>query len=282
MDCINWTCRAHDSLSTAISRANPGVPNAPARWGGSQRAARSSNHKDIPVGALVPMADTSAQFRPAPSYRWVILAFGILAYSTSQFARQNYGGVQKLIAADFNLDGRARMPGRCFSTRMPCSRCRGGSRLTGSATAVSPRSGSSDRRGDGGLRHQQSEASLLSGAARRASPVRPCMSRWRARSRAGSRLVKEASARRRLQVWAGRPGESAASSCCRCWRFISRQGGGRRPTGWPWPSPRWRSSASSSCGRRHRRTGQRRENRFRWRCWATCASGVMRSSTWAS
>src|SRR5262245_64815135 len=38
------------------------------------------------------------------SYRWVILVFGILAYSTSQFARQNYGGIQKFIAADFNLD----------------------------------------------------------------------------------------------------------------------------------------------------------------------------------
>ncbi len=50
------------------------------------------------------MADTPAQSPPAPSYRWVILAFGILAYSTSQFARQNYGGVQKFIAADFNLD----------------------------------------------------------------------------------------------------------------------------------------------------------------------------------
>jgi sugar phosphate permease len=38
------------------------------------------------------------------AYRWVILIFGILAYSTSQFARQNYGGVQRFIAADFNLD----------------------------------------------------------------------------------------------------------------------------------------------------------------------------------
>ena len=34
----------------------------------------------------------------------MILIFAILAYSTSQFARQNYGGVQKFIAADFNLD----------------------------------------------------------------------------------------------------------------------------------------------------------------------------------
>jgi MFS transporter, OPA family, sugar phosphate sensor protein UhpC len=38
------------------------------------------------------------------AYRWVILLFGILAYSTSQFARQNYGGIQRFIAADFNLD----------------------------------------------------------------------------------------------------------------------------------------------------------------------------------
>jgi sugar phosphate permease len=38
------------------------------------------------------------------AYRWVILIFGILAYSTSQFARQNYGGIQRFIAADFNLD----------------------------------------------------------------------------------------------------------------------------------------------------------------------------------
>ncbi len=38
------------------------------------------------------------------AYRWVILAFGILAYATSQFARQNYTGVQKFIAADFHLD----------------------------------------------------------------------------------------------------------------------------------------------------------------------------------
>lgn len=38
------------------------------------------------------------------AYRWVILAFGILAYAASQFARQNYTGVQKFIAADFHLD----------------------------------------------------------------------------------------------------------------------------------------------------------------------------------
>ena len=38
------------------------------------------------------------------AYRWVILAFGVLAYGTSQFARQNYTGIQKFIAADFQLD----------------------------------------------------------------------------------------------------------------------------------------------------------------------------------
>ncbi len=38
------------------------------------------------------------------AYRWVILAFGILAYASSQFARQNYTGSQKFIAADFELD----------------------------------------------------------------------------------------------------------------------------------------------------------------------------------
>src|SRR5213592_2839900 len=37
-------------------------------------------------------------------YRWVILFFGILAYGTSQFARQNFNGIQKFIAADLNLD----------------------------------------------------------------------------------------------------------------------------------------------------------------------------------
>jgi MFS family permease len=37
-------------------------------------------------------------------YRWAILFFGILAYGTSQFARQNFNGIQKYIAADLNLD----------------------------------------------------------------------------------------------------------------------------------------------------------------------------------
>jgi len=38
------------------------------------------------------------------SYRWAILFFGILAYGTSQFARLNFNGIQKYIAADLNLD----------------------------------------------------------------------------------------------------------------------------------------------------------------------------------
>jgi len=37
-------------------------------------------------------------------YRWAILFFGILAYGTSQFARQNFNGIQKYIAADLSLD----------------------------------------------------------------------------------------------------------------------------------------------------------------------------------
>lgn len=41
---------------------------------------------------------------PASSYRWVILAFGILAYGATLFARQNYAGIQKFIAADLRLD----------------------------------------------------------------------------------------------------------------------------------------------------------------------------------
>jgi MFS family permease len=40
---------------------------------------------------------------PAP-YRWVILAFGVLAYGATLFARQNYAGIQKFIAADLRLD----------------------------------------------------------------------------------------------------------------------------------------------------------------------------------
>src|SRR5262249_8041650 len=46
----------------------------------------------------------SAAERPASSYRWVVLAFGILAYGASLLARQNYAGIQKFIAADLHLD----------------------------------------------------------------------------------------------------------------------------------------------------------------------------------
>jgi MFS transporter, OPA family, sugar phosphate sensor protein UhpC len=47
----------------------------------------------------VTRTDTSA-----PPYRWVILAFGVLGYAATQFARQNYAGIQKFIAADLHLD----------------------------------------------------------------------------------------------------------------------------------------------------------------------------------
>jgi sugar phosphate permease len=40
----------------------------------------------------------------SPAYRWVVLLFGILAYATSHFSRQNYTGIQKFIQADFDLD----------------------------------------------------------------------------------------------------------------------------------------------------------------------------------
>jgi sugar phosphate permease len=38
------------------------------------------------------------------AYRWVILAFGVLAYTTSYFARSNYTGIAKLVSTDFGLD----------------------------------------------------------------------------------------------------------------------------------------------------------------------------------
>jgi sugar phosphate permease len=38
------------------------------------------------------------------AYRWVILVFGILAYTTSYFARSNYTGIAKLVSTDFGLD----------------------------------------------------------------------------------------------------------------------------------------------------------------------------------
>lgn len=50
------------------------------------------------VGRRAPVATADV------AYRWVILAFGVLAYASSQFARQNYTGIQKFIAADFELD----------------------------------------------------------------------------------------------------------------------------------------------------------------------------------
>jgi sugar phosphate permease len=37
-------------------------------------------------------------------YRWVILIFGMLAYTTSYFARSNYTGIAKFVSADFGLD----------------------------------------------------------------------------------------------------------------------------------------------------------------------------------
>ena len=51
------------------------------------------------------MANETPSARSTPeAYRWVMLAFAILAYGTSQFSRQNYTGVQKFIAADLHLD----------------------------------------------------------------------------------------------------------------------------------------------------------------------------------
>ena len=38
------------------------------------------------------------------AYRWVILIFGMLAYTTSYFARTNYTGIAKFVSADFHLD----------------------------------------------------------------------------------------------------------------------------------------------------------------------------------
>lgn len=38
------------------------------------------------------------------AYRWVILTFGVLAYTTSYFARSNYTGIAKYVSADFGLD----------------------------------------------------------------------------------------------------------------------------------------------------------------------------------
>jgi NNP family nitrate/nitrite transporter-like MFS transporter len=49
------------------------------------------NRSDAPDQAVLP-------------YRWVILAFGILAYGTSQFSRLNFAGIQRFVANDLNLD----------------------------------------------------------------------------------------------------------------------------------------------------------------------------------
>ena len=38
------------------------------------------------------------------AYRWVILIFGMLAYTTSYFARTSYTGIAKFVSADFHLD----------------------------------------------------------------------------------------------------------------------------------------------------------------------------------
>jgi MFS family permease len=38
------------------------------------------------------------------TYRWIILIFGMLAYTTSYFARTNYTGIAKFVSADFHLD----------------------------------------------------------------------------------------------------------------------------------------------------------------------------------
>src|SRR5438034_4046300 len=40
---------------------------------------------------------------PMP-YRWIILIFGMLAYTTSYFARSNFQGIAKFVSADFGLD----------------------------------------------------------------------------------------------------------------------------------------------------------------------------------
>ncbi|HEX3703531.1 MAG TPA: MFS transporter [Vicinamibacterales bacterium] len=48
--------------------------------------------------------EAGASLEPASPYRWVILLFGILGYAATLFARQNYAGVQKFIAADIHLD----------------------------------------------------------------------------------------------------------------------------------------------------------------------------------
>ena len=51
-----------------------------------------------------PAGDVDAEDLRASPYRWVILGVGILGYASTLFARQNYSGVQKFIAADLHLD----------------------------------------------------------------------------------------------------------------------------------------------------------------------------------
>jgi len=43
-------------------------------------------------------------FLTSVAYRWVILIFGMLAYTTSYFARSNYTGIAKFVSADLGLD----------------------------------------------------------------------------------------------------------------------------------------------------------------------------------
>src|SRR2546426_4413307 len=38
------------------------------------------------------------------AYRWIILVFGMLAYTTSYFARSNFQGIAKFVSADFGLN----------------------------------------------------------------------------------------------------------------------------------------------------------------------------------
>src|SRR5262245_58006557 len=38
------------------------------------------------------------------AYRWIILIFGMVAYTTSYFARSNHTGIAKFLSADFGLD----------------------------------------------------------------------------------------------------------------------------------------------------------------------------------
>src|SRR5262249_24212751 len=52
------------------------------------------------------LSDRTASFelRTATSYRWIILVLGMLAYTTSYFARSNYTGIAKFVSADLGLD----------------------------------------------------------------------------------------------------------------------------------------------------------------------------------